>query len=177
MALTKIIGSGIGTVTNQFADANMSAGSVVQVVHVQNGDAATGTTTIPWDNTIPQITEGTEFLTAAITPTSATNKLLIEAAVINNCSANTIAVTMALFVGTTANALASILCSLDNVANRAANVSPLVHFMTAGVTTELTFRIRLGGHASSTISVNADGSNSLYGGTAASTITITEIAV
>ena len=30
MALTKVIGSGIGTVTNQFADANMSAGSVLQ---------------------------------------------------------------------------------------------------------------------------------------------------
>ena len=30
MALTKVIGSGIGTVTNQFADANMSAGSVIQ---------------------------------------------------------------------------------------------------------------------------------------------------
>ncbi len=27
MALTKITGAGIGTVTNQFADANMSAGS------------------------------------------------------------------------------------------------------------------------------------------------------
>ena len=30
MALTKVIGAGIGTVTNQFADANMSAGSVIQ---------------------------------------------------------------------------------------------------------------------------------------------------
>ena len=32
MALTKVIGSGIGTVTNQFVDANMSAGSVIQAV-------------------------------------------------------------------------------------------------------------------------------------------------
>jgi hypothetical protein len=30
MALTKVIGAGIGTVTNQFSDANMSAGSVIQ---------------------------------------------------------------------------------------------------------------------------------------------------
>ncbi len=30
MALTKI--KGIGTVTNQFADANMAAGSIVQIV-------------------------------------------------------------------------------------------------------------------------------------------------
>ena len=32
MALTKVIGSGIGTVTNQFVDGNMATGSVVQVV-------------------------------------------------------------------------------------------------------------------------------------------------
>ena len=35
MALTKIIGSGIGTVTNQFADANMASGSILQIVNTQ----------------------------------------------------------------------------------------------------------------------------------------------
>jgi hypothetical protein len=46
MALTKVIGSGIGTVTNQFADANMSAGSVLQskvamlkVTHTQTANS------------------------------------------------------------------------------------------------------------------------------------------
>ena len=32
MALTKVIGAGIGTVTNQFADGNMAAGSVIQII-------------------------------------------------------------------------------------------------------------------------------------------------
>lgn len=41
MALTKVIGAGIGTVTNQFSDANMSAGSVIQFQSSVNQNAST----------------------------------------------------------------------------------------------------------------------------------------
>jgi len=67
MALTKVIGSGIGTVTNQFTDANMSAGSVVQVVQTTKTDTFTTTTTDYVDVT---------GLSVAITPTSSSNKIL-----------------------------------------------------------------------------------------------------
>lgn len=40
MALTKVIGSGIGTVTNQFSDVNMSAGSVIQFQSSVNQNAS-----------------------------------------------------------------------------------------------------------------------------------------
>jgi len=40
MALTKVIGAGIGTVTNQFSDANMSAGSVIQFQSSVNQNAS-----------------------------------------------------------------------------------------------------------------------------------------
>ena len=68
MALTKIIGSGIGTVTNQFADANMSAGSMVQIV--QTGTIANMVTT----------TKGSFVdtnYTLAITPSVSSHKVLI----------------------------------------------------------------------------------------------------
>ena len=52
--------------------------SVVQVVNVQSGASATGTTVIPDDDTIPQNDEGDEYLTLAITPKSASNILVIE---------------------------------------------------------------------------------------------------
>ena len=55
----------------------ITASVLVQAAHTQSGAVQTGTTTIPYDDTIPQNTEGTEFFTQAITPTSATNKLLI----------------------------------------------------------------------------------------------------
>ena len=67
MALTKIIGSGIGTVTNQFADGNMAAGSVVQVVQAQ--------TTTPADSS--SATFADTSLTANITPSSTSNKVLV----------------------------------------------------------------------------------------------------
>ena len=64
MALTKVTGAGIGTVTNQFSDANMSSGSVLQVVQ----------TTSTVDSVI---TTATNFITVSITPSSTSNKILI----------------------------------------------------------------------------------------------------
>jgi hypothetical protein len=82
-------------------------GKVLQVVNYQTGTMATGTTVLPFDDTIPQNTEGTEFMTLAITPTSATSRLKIDVVWMGS---HTIInyFTVALFVGTTANALASI---------------------------------------------------------------------
>tara|TARA_Y100000114_G_C11589850_1_gene245224 strand:+ start:73 stop:609 length:537 start_codon:yes stop_codon:yes gene_type:complete len=70
MALTKIIGSGIGTVTNQFADGNMSSGSVLQVVQT----VYTGTATYSHSATSGDITG----LSVAITPSSTSSKILID---------------------------------------------------------------------------------------------------
>ena len=69
MALTKIIGSGIGTVTNQFADGNMPAGSVVQVVSTAKTDVFSSSSTSFTDVT---------GLSVAITPSSSSNKILVS---------------------------------------------------------------------------------------------------
>jgi hypothetical protein len=67
MALTKVIGSGIGTVTNQFANANMSAGSVVQIVQaITTSEVSTSSTNF-----------SDTGLTASITPSSTSNDILI----------------------------------------------------------------------------------------------------
>jgi len=73
MALTKVIGSGIGTVTNQFADGNMSAGSQIQVVQtvVTAGSFSTTSTTY---------TDLTG-MTVAITPSATSSKILVIAQV------------------------------------------------------------------------------------------------
>ena len=68
MALTKVIGAGIGTVTNQFADANMASGSVLQVVQVSA--------------TTYQTTSSTSYVNysytnATITPSSTSSKVLV----------------------------------------------------------------------------------------------------
>jgi hypothetical protein len=90
----------------QFSSADMPAGSVLQVVNFQTGAVATGTTAIPIDDSIPQNTEGAEFMTLAITPTNTSNKLLIQ--VVMQLSTNADAnIGIALFQDSTANALAA----------------------------------------------------------------------
>lgn len=161
-------GSGLedGSVTAPKA----AAGFAVQVGSFQSGAAATGTTLIPIDNTIPQITEGTEFMTLSFTPKSATNVLVIEADINGSLSVqgNTM---MALFKDATASALAS------NVTLTAANFFTkysLRHKMVAGTTSAITFRIRAGGDVSSTMSFNSVTGVQYMGGTLASNITVTE---
>ena len=151
-----------------------AGGKIVQVVNVQTGAVATGTTVMPFDDTIPQITEGDEYMTLAITPTSATNKLLIDVCTSIAPNANIIS-TVALFVGTTANALAAILGNYHGVNVGSIHIDNFSHYMTAGATTELTFRVRSGGHASNTTTFNGRAGGRYLGGVAASSITITEI--
>ena len=73
MSLTKIIGSGIGTVTNQFADGNMASGSVLQVVQT----VYTGTATYSHNGSGGDVAG----LSVAITPSSTSSKILINCAI------------------------------------------------------------------------------------------------
>ena len=165
---TAIVTNGSGTLS--FA----ATGKVVQVVNVQTGAVATGTTVMPFDDTIPQITEGDQYMSLAITPTSATNKLRIDVCTSIAPNANIIS-TVALFVGTTANALAAILGNYHGANVGSIHIDNFSHYMTAGATTELTFRVRSGGHASNTTTFNGRAGGRYLGGVAASSITITEI--
>ena len=148
------------------------ASKVVQMVNTQTGALATGSTTIPIDDTIPQITEGDQYMTRTITPTSASNVLLIQVVVFCGISAASMNVTVALFVGTTTNALAAIARNTGGANNLGINT--FNHYMTAGVTTELTFRVRAGGNDASTMTFNGNVGGRYFGGVAASSITITE---
>ena len=167
--------TGAVTLSTKLATTNLATGAVVQVVNTTSVAVATGTTTIPLDDTIPQNNEGTEFLTLAITPTNASNKLKIEVSGLWGTSADTNWVILALFQDSTANALSAQI-NFINTADRAVG-SELTHFMTAGTTSETTFKLRVGPNASATITMNGGGGARLLGGAMSSSITITEIAV
>lgn len=151
----------------------VGTGKLLQIVNSQTGAVATGTTTIPFDDTIPQITEGTEFLTLAITPTSATTLLQIDITVSFSYSIlNT--VTLALFQDSTANALAAS-CEYGSTATGMIN-SSLTYKMTSGTTSATTFRLRMGGETAGTLTLNGYGGARKLGGVYASSINITEYA-
>lgn len=147
----------------------------VQRVSSQTGAVATGTTTIPLDDTIPQqATEGTQLLSLAITPTDATNMLCIEVSMFIACNA-AFWCTTALFQDATANAIAAVTHHEAQV-NGAKNVI-LRHTMVAGTTSATTFKVKSGPHVAgggNTITLNGNNGTRFFGGVAASSITITE---
>jgi len=162
----------INTVADGSTAKNSHTHTYVQIVNTQTGAVNTGTTALPHDDTIPQITEGTEWMTLAITPTSATNYLRIDVVCVMACAGADF-VTAALFKDATASALAA-----NTISISANNPATLIfsHYMAAGTTSSITFRVRGGNHDATTCTLNGVGGARLYGGVLASSITITEIA-
>ena len=153
-----------------------TVGSIIQIVNVTDGDLATGTTVMPQDDSIPQITEGDEYMTLAVTPVKATNKLRITVTAYGAHSTSTGGVITALFQDATADALAA-LFGARNAAVDANSAVTFSHIMTAGTTSSTTFRVRIGNQNAGTTTFNGRNAARLLGGVMASSITIEEIEV
>jgi hypothetical protein len=151
-----------------------NANRIVQEVHGAFSAVATGTTTIPYDDTIPQNTEGTEFMSVPITPTNANNKLVIDVVFYGAASA-VVDLILALFQDSTAGALAAVAATIAGVNYSHSLI--LRYEMTAGTTSATTFKLRAGGGAASTITMNGFGGARKFGTVAASSMRITEVKV
>ena len=154
-----------------------AAGKIVQVVNTSTGVAATGTTTIALDDTIPTNSEGNSFgdiLETAITPTSATNKLLIEVCLQLSHASGSRKHIAALYQdsGAAINTVAQEVAGVSGGAHQQLN---LIHYMTAGTTSATTFKIRAGSDSSGTEGINSALGTRRFGGTNVSSVTITEI--
>ena len=166
--------SGVLTNCTGVVAAALPAGSVLQVVNSQSGAVATTTTIIPFDDTIPQITEGGQFLSLAITPKSATSKLLIHFMLNLAHSASGPRLTAALFQDSIANAIAAGTIRTTDINTVVQPTS--TYFMTSGTTSSTTFTVRGGCDGAGTTTLNGTVGARVYGGVLYSSITITEIA-
>ena len=146
---------------------------ILQAVNTQTGAVATGTTVLPWDDTIPQNTEGDQYMSLAITPTSATSTLLIDVTGFFS-PAGADWVVAALFKDSTAGALAAMPAYIDT--NATGLPITFRHKMTSGTTSATTFKVRAGRAAAGTLTFNGTSGARKLGGVLASSITITEIA-
>jgi hypothetical protein len=162
-------GTGIGAV---IGNAHFLSGVPVQVASFRTGAVATGTTIMPFDDTIPQNTEGDQYMSLAITPKSATNRLMFIVSAWWSHSAANCQGGVALFQDTTADALA--VSEIYENTNTAVNMVPLTHDMVAGTTSSTTFKIRIGSQNAGTTTFNGQSSLRRYGGVAASGIQILE---
>lgn len=160
-----------------YVDAEVSAatGKLVQVVEATPYTTWTSINNpIPIDDTIPQNTEGDQFVTASITPTSATNRLYIEAICEMVNAGSNLDCSMALFQDSTAGALAAATKQLGGSGVYSQIV--LAYEMAAGTTSATTFKIRIG-PGSGTIYVNGNASNRIFGGVSAVRLRVSEISV
>lgn len=174
--------SAVQAATNWITTAMITAGAVtaeklasgvpVQEVSTAYSNVATGTTTIPFDDTSPQITEGVEFMTQTITPTSPTNTLIIEVEMMLSISANGQRM-CALFQGSQPNALAAKSTYVGSYPDPV--VLTMRHKMTAGTTSPITFRVRGGSEIAGTWTFNGSGGGRRFGTTSKSSIKVTEV--
>jgi hypothetical protein len=151
-------------------------GTVIQSLVNQTGEVGSGTTVIPIDNSIPQqSTEGDLYMSQAITPTSATNILEIDA--LANMSAATAnrALVAALFQDTTANALKAASSYPDNTVSAVLVQTKLRHKMLAATTSATTFKIHGGPDVAATVTFNGHSAGRIFGGVMNSYLEVKEI--
>lgn len=167
--------------TVTWPDADISIGTtatILQIVYKSSNTVVTGSTSIPFDDTIPQITEGVQVLSQAITPESSSSTIVID--VNMNCSGNEAQfLAMALFDGSS-NAVQSSYWCADEVNAGTNSQAPrncsLRAFITNTSTSPRTYSVRTGGGGGfgTNISFNGRASARLYGGSLVSSMTITE---
>lgn len=158
-------------------DANLTnlnaADKVVDRAYVEYTTNADLTTVIPLDDTIPQNTEGTQILSVSFTPKSATNRLRLRFQGQGSASAG-LNIQTALFSSASANALRA----TSSVVQASGYTVPLVLEMeyVPGVTTAITFSVRVGSNTGGAIRLNGSGVTRYFGGSSAASLVIEEIA-
>jgi len=148
-------------------------GKVAQVVVATTNTPATTTSIIPVDDTIPQSTEGSEFITVSITPTNSSSTLLIDFNAYFSAS-NLQTVTFTIFRDSGADAIQATIATLSS----SNYLMPIVAkaIVIAGATSATTFKLRFGPAASSTATLlRTSAASSFFGASDYATFTVTEI--
>jgi len=149
-------------------------GHIVQCVRASLTTVATGTTTVPLDDTKPQKTEGDQYLTCSITPISAANCIQYWAEIPMTANGN-VACAASLYIDSDSDPVET--ASVWFIAAQAGYItSPLVlrgFAETRGATSQ-TYKLRAGGNTG-TLTVNGSGGTRYYGGACETEIDLWEI--
>lgn len=145
-------------------------GSVVQIRAISDNTSYSGSTNVPQDDTIPQLSELNMGPSQAITPFAVQNLLILEAGGYMACNGGN-AYCMALFQDSTANALAAV-TDLNAGANFYVNMS-IKHLMIAGTTSSTTIKLGYGGN-SGTYYLNKITTGDIFGTASVCFLSVTE---
>jgi hypothetical protein len=151
---------------------DLPAGTVLNAKFYESSTEYTVTSIIPFDNTIPQITEGTQIISGTITPTKTTSRIVGFVSINGDADSTSVQTIVAAFRGTTANAVAATWLKYITY-------SSLISFEFTDLpntTSATTYSIRVGPDTG-TLYVNrqATAPTSLLGGANKITLTLLEI--
>ena len=145
---------------------------LIQEVRATFNTPQTCTTRIPFDNTIPQNTEGDEVITVTITPSNAASILRIEFNVWGGTQGSNPVVALFQDAGTDAISVLANTLVTQGFFN-------FIYYMTAGTTLATTFKIRMGTDAGAfrPLYILADqNGNPIYGGAFQGSLSVNEFA-
>jgi len=138
----------------------------------------TVTGNIPYDNSIPQNTEGDEILTCAITMNSASSRARVTAVVPVSSETDDRTLTLALFRDSVANALAVSWHRQSADAGGQNKELPLtIVFEELPGSASVTYKLRAGQDTSGSMYINGDDNSRLFGGASRATLVVEEIPV
>ena len=163
------------TVVQQMGVGVRRTGDSVQTLFSQIGASATGTTAFTSNDSVATNTQGDQYMTLAITPSSALNQLMIEAVGQFSAAAAT-NILGALYQ----DAGAAISQAAASIASNAIQDAPfrINHMIVAGTVASTTFKIRVGwnnGSVNTTLNFNGQSGSRVWGGIANSFMRITEV--
>lgn len=151
---------------------NIATIQLFQNIYFSTGAVATGTAVVPHDDTIPQISEGTQFLATSFTPRFSDSLIEIDFSLSLAGSVGA-RLSASLHVSNSVNALAT------NFAYAGTNENVIisgkfVYPTGLGSTANVTFSVRGGISTAGTYTLNGYGATRYYGGTMDSFITVKE---
>jgi hypothetical protein len=156
---------------------SMEAGGIVNVINASSitsftiTAAAGGPQIIPLDNTVPQITEGIQVLSATITPKKTGNKIFGLISFNGDASVATLAMVASVFK----NGAASAFASTWSQAIASASLVSFDFFDEATSVSPINYTVRVGPTAAGTIWINRNNASELLGDTNFIRFTLFEI--
>lgn len=169
LAYNKVSGKQVASI----ARTDLPDGCIVQRTYAEYTANTDLTVAIPIDNTPPQNTEGTEVVTASLTPTSTTNRIRVTFSAFGTSNTGALTLVAALFIDTAASAVKAI-ASTSSSGTEPTNLTFFYEYV-PGDTSSHTYKIRVGGETSAAVRLNGSNTAKLFGGVEAATLIVEEI--